>query len=359
LSTPNIFKQTIPTDFKPILDHIRSENGIILNSLCQSNKPCDDKTLMYRYIRFIQIKTYITNGSTDDALDLCRRIFSESNYSKLYKLRIKKHLLNAEIDSLRENNTIYLLEHEILNKPKRKHIYEIISLAELHLFDIIRYAIKKDAEKWKETAREELLTIKRLYGDKYNARGNKVSTAIDEALKMLPDITQDFPNTLLSRIPMGSHIAHEFSNDAGRGFLHHAVYIGRNKVIDVLYHNEHGTLVGTADLRFLGTVSDELTQQSLFTAAKRQSSKIYLITYDNPYSHDTIINRAYFGLGTSEYKINNQNCETFVNWVFTNQFETLQSIIKRNTVTPRYSTNNRNFRRILSQRRRKTRRIVS
>jgi len=196
--------------------------------------------------------------------------------------------------------------------------------------DLINKNLMNIRNEEKEEIKKELLKIKQKFGTKHNVRNNTVSKSIDNAIAMLysDEHILNLPKILLERIPAFSHIAYEFSTSVGGGFLHHAIYIGYNTIIDVTYEKINDEFVGGCNIR---TLTDFLT------VAKNRASNIYIFEYNTPYTRNEILKRAMWGLGTLEYKINNNNCETFVNWVFTNKYETQQSIIQSISHIPHYS----------------------
>jgi hypothetical protein len=240
-----------------------------------------------------------------------------------------------------QDNEKLFTNFNILLKKEPKDQYETIATS--YIDDekkkyLIEYTNEKKERVFKQTVEKELLDIKKKFGNKYNVRNNTVSKAIDDAISILYDYNNileivngtqvlKITHNLLNRIPPMSHIAYEFSTLAGGGFLHHAIYMGIDTIIELKYDKINDELIGYSMIN---------TLTNFFTIAKKKSSCIYMFEYDDPYDLYTIAKRAVWGLGTTRYNINNSNCETFVNWVFTNKFETQQSIIKSVSRIPRY-----------------------
>ncbi len=112
-------------------------------------------------------------------------------------------------------------------------------------------------------------------------------------------------------IPPGTHIAYQFSG----GFLHHAIYMGSNLVIEVLNVD-----VPDSNKRVQGFIT--LNHIDHFAARVMSNISDFIVhVYTNKYPLEVIKKRAGWSLGKfPNYHIINENCESFASWVLTNQY---------------------------------------
>jgi hypothetical protein len=126
----------------------------------------------------------------------------------------------------------------------------------------------------------------------------------------------------------GSHIAYQFDE----GYMHHAIYIGNELVIEVLNVNVPKTHVA-ATIQPKKKVQGFITINHLnhfIHRVKSNVSEFLVHTYKNPYPLDVIKRRAGWSLGRfPNYHITNENCENFAAWVMSSQFEASACILKR------------------------------
>ena len=149
------------------------------------------------------------------------------------------------------------------------------------------------------------------------------NAAIRIATEMRPTILDSGYASYEQAILPGAHIAYQFSN----GALHHAIYLGSNVVIEVANYD-----TGNADKSVKGFIT--MTHLYDFIKRARNSpSELLTFEYENPYPLEVIKKRALWALGRyPRYNIVSENCESFANWVLTNEFEARMCIIMPTTI---------------------------
>ena len=135
--------------------------------------------------------------------------------------------------------------------------------------------------------------------------------AKEECQRAIDHVKQSFADSYpnySALIPRGSHIAYEF----GGNKLHHAVYLGFNIVLEMRNFRTKQGICSSINLTYL---------HDFFKRVRNSGSPLYHFLYDSPYDPDTIVQRAIQSLGTIQYDIHTSNCESCIQWILTDRYE--------------------------------------
>lgn len=172
--------------------------------------------------------------------------------------------------------------------------------------------------------------------DKYSSKMTKKTTHNGKlAREFLPDAREvlarhddaklrDLLN-FQTKLEPGSHIAYQFDG----GYMHHAIYIGNELVIEVL--NVHVPDAAPGEKLVQGFIT--MNHLNHFIHRVMTNVSDFLVhTYKNPYPLDVIKRRAGWALGRfPNYHITNENCENFAAWVMFNKFEASACVLTSKT----------------------------
>ena len=109
-------------------------------------------------------------------------------------------------------------------------------------------------------------------------------------------------------IPIGAHIAYEFHGH----ILHHAIYIGFNLFVEMRNFSTKEGIISSINLT---------SWNDFITRVRNSPSPLYQFEYTNAYDSPILVKRALWCLGTIRYNICTNNCESFIQWVMTNRYE--------------------------------------
>ena len=223
------------------------------------------------------------------------------------------HIGSTDEDSLR--NAIYetpsklpLLTPGRTHRPKHIATEKLFSLQTIYQICAYQEVCKQVSTLGTRASMLQILEANKAMARKHTAAGVSAKEECQRAIDFVKQSFVDsFPN-YSALIPRGSHIAYEF----GGNKLHHAVYLGSNIVIEMRNFQTKQGICSSINLTYL---------HDFFKRVRNSGSPLYHFLYDSPYDPETIVQRAIQSLGTIQYNVHTSNCESCIQWILTDRYE--------------------------------------
>lgn len=201
----------------------------------------------------------------------------------------------------------------------------LLTLTDVFIANGVRTA--KEAGKTRvEDVLEAIAAAKTTAANTTTAQGEKAADAADAAAAQVSAagasiFTSGYAD-VSPHFPAGTHLAYQFSN----GALHHAIYLGSKIVVEVMNME---TTDRDKIVKCFITVSH---LDDFVSRAQGNGSEVFVYVYEDPYPLEVIKQRALWSIGRfPNYNIVSENCESFANWVFNNDFEATMCIVLKDS----------------------------